>query len=149
MPTSGGTIDSFEGGTPFASFTYTYDSEGNRISQSNQSAAMDSETYAYDPIYRVTNFNVGVLSGGTIPAPAIAESYSLDAVGNWTSMVSNTVPQVRTHNAVNEILTINGNPLTYDANGNLLDDGKYRYTYDVENRLTTATRDSDSALVGQ
>ena len=109
----------------------------------------ESQTYAYDALYRVTNFDVGIMSGGGIPLPSIAESYNLDAVGNWTSFTSNFVTQTRTHNAVNEYQSINAGTLTYDANGNLLDDGNYAYTYDVENRVTTITRDSDSALVGQ
>jgi len=132
-----------------AGFAYAYDDEGNKAYQKNEAVLSKSETYTYDALYRLTNFDVGTLSGGVIPLPSLAESYNLDAVGNWTSFVSNAVTQTRTDNAVNEIQSIGTNTLTYDANGNLLDDGHYTYTYDGENRLTTVTRDSDSALVGQ
>jgi RHS repeat-associated protein len=139
------------GATLFAGFAYAYDHEGNRTNQLNQTATSDSEAYSYDALYRLTNFDVGVLSGGVIPSPSIAEGYQLDAVGNWISFTSNAFTQTRAPNAVNEIVTISGdaNPLTYDANGNLLNDGQYTYAYDIENRLITSTRDSDSALVGQ
>ncbi len=137
--------------TPIAGFVYVYDNEGHRLSQMNQTDSTDSETYTYDAIDRLTGFDVGTLSGGTIHSPPlIAESYNLDAVGNWSGVTSNGVTQTRTHNAVNEIATISGAPNpTYDANGNLLGDGRYSYFYDAQDRITAVTRDSDSAVVGQ
>jgi RHS repeat-associated protein len=132
-----------------AGFGYTYDNEGNKAYQMNLSVPSDSEGYSYDALYRLTNFDIGALSGGVILSPLTDESYNLDAVGNWTSFTSNAATQTRTHNAVNELLTINGSPLKYDDNGNLTNDGQYAYAYDVENRVTNVTRDSDSALVGQ
>jgi RHS repeat-associated protein len=135
--------------TLITGFVYTYDKEGNITSQMNMAESLNSEGYAYDALYRLTNFDVGAFSGGVIPSPSIAESFNLDAVGNWSSFVSNSVTQTRAHNAVNEITDTNGSPLTYDANGNLANDGSFRYSYDVENRLTTVTRASDSAMVGQ
>jgi RHS repeat-associated protein len=137
------------GATLIAGFGYGYDNEGNRTYQMNEAVPSDSEGYTYDALYRLTNFDVGALSGGVIPSPSIAESYNLDPVGNWTSFTSNSFTQTRTHNAVNEVLTINANPLTYDGNGNLLNDGLYTYSYDVENRVIEVVRDHDSAVVGQ
>ena len=137
------------GATLIAGYAYAYDNEGNKAYETNQAVSSRSQTYSYDAVYRLTNFDVGVMSGGVIPSPFIAESYNLDAVGNWSSFVSNSVTQTRTHNAVNEIQTINSDTLAYDANGNLTNDGQYAYAYDVENRLTVVTRDSDSAVVGQ
>jgi RHS repeat-associated protein len=136
-------------GSLITGHAYVYDYEGNRLSQMNQVVSSNSETYGYDALNRLTNFDVGVLSGGIIPSPATAESYTLDPVGNWSTLVSNSVSQTRTHSAANELLTLNGSPLMYDANGNLTNDGRYAYTYDVQNRVTTVTRDSDTALVGQ
>jgi len=132
-----------------AGFSYTYDNEGNRLYQSNQTTSADSEGYIYDALYRLTNYDVGVLSGGVISPSSLAESYYLDAVGNWTRFISNSVTQTRTHDPANEISSINSTTYTYDLNGNLLDDGTYRYAYDVENRVTSITRESDSAVVGQ
>src|SRR5208337_1630147 len=57
--------------------------------------------------------------------------------------------QTRTYNAANELSTIGTTSLYYDANGNLQNDGAYTYSYDQENRLTQATRNSDGAVVGQ
>ncbi len=132
-----------------AGFAYAYDHEGNRTFQSNQAVLSDSETYAYDVLYRLTGYDVGVLSGSVIPPPSTNKTYNLDAVGNWTSYTSNSFTENRTYNSVNELLTINGSPLTYDANGNLTNDGQYSYAYDVENRLIYVTNDSTLAVVGQ
>ena len=133
----------------FAGHSYAYDNEGNRSYAWDQARPAASELYTYDAINRLTNFDVGTPSGGIIPSPTLAEGYNLDAVGNWTTLTSNAVPQLRIHNSVNEITSINGNPLSYDRNGNLTNDGRYAYTYDVQNRVTALTRISDSALVGQ
>jgi RHS repeat-associated protein len=137
------------GASIIVGFTYTYDNEGNRSSELKQHAPGDSETYAYDAINRLVQYDVGTISGGSILSPVIAKTWSLDALGNWSSLLSNLVTQTRTHNAVNEIQTINAQTLTYDADGNLSNDGSYTYAYDMENRLTAVTRDSDAALVGR
>ena len=100
-------------------------------------------------IYRLVNYAVGSLSGSTVPAPITQTSYSLDPVGNWVSKTTNAVLQTRVHNSTNELTEINSIPLTYDANGNSLNDGTYFYKSDEENRLTQITRTSDSVVVGQ
>ncbi len=132
-----------------AGYVYAYDNEGNRTYQMNRAVPTNSESYSYDADYRLTNYDVGVLSGGIISSPSTAESFGLDADGNWTTYASNNVTRTNTDNAVNEMLTINGSPLTYDGNGNLTNDGQYSYAYDVENRLTAVTRLTGSVLVGQ
>jgi uncharacterized protein RhaS with RHS repeats len=41
-----------------------------------------------------------------------------------------------TFNAANEMTAFNGTPQTYDANGNLTNDGTNTYTWDARNHLT-------------
>src|ERR1043166_3685507 len=131
-------------------FGYTYDNEGNKRFEEKRHAPADSEAYRYDALYRLTNFDVGMLSGSTIPAPTLEKTWNLDPVGNWNSVTSNSVPQARTHNSVNELTSINAtNLLSYDDDGNLQQDPAYSYSYDEENRLSQVVRLSDSALVGQ
>ncbi|HEX8064523.1 MAG TPA: hypothetical protein VF535_15080, partial [Allosphingosinicella sp.] len=45
--------------------------------------------------------------------------------------------------------SVSGTPVayTYDANGNLLTDGKHSFVYDVENRLVSATGAHTAELV--
>jgi RHS repeat-associated protein len=133
----------------FAGFNYAYDNEGNKQFEQKTQDTTHSEAYQYDATYRLITYLVGPLVGSTVPVPSTQTSYSLDPVGNWKSKTTNGVKQTRAHNAVNELTAINATALTYDANGNLGNDGKYTYAYDEENRLTNVTRNSDSAVVGQ
>ena len=43
---------------------------------------------------------------------------------------------------VNELTAIDGVPLDYDDNGNIIEDERYTYVYDEENRLQRVTRRS-------
>jgi RHS repeat-associated protein len=43
--------------------------------------------------------------------------------------------QTATYNTLNQLTNLSGQPLTYDANGNLTADGQRTYAWDAENRL--------------
>jgi len=137
------------GPTRIAGFGYDYDREGNKRFEENRHLPSQSETYAYDAVYRLTRFESGALSGGAIPAPVTDRVWDLDPVGNWNSVLNNAVPEIRTHNAANEILTVNAAALAHDHDGNLQSDPAYAYAYDEENRLIQITRLADSVTVGQ
>jgi len=137
------------GGGPIAGFNYAYDNEGNKQFENKLQDSTHSECYGYDTTYRLISYKVGSLVLSCVPAPTTQTAYNLDPVGNWNSKTTNAVTQTRVHNSTNELVQINATTLTYDANGNLLNDGTYTYAYDEENRLTKATRNSDSAGVGQ
>ncbi len=116
-------------------FTYTYDRESNKNSESKLHQSTDSEIYSYDSIYRLTQFESGTLSGGSISGPpAATEAWTLDGLGNWRVDTVNGTPVSRTVNSLNEYTTVGGGPFTYDANGNLLNGG-LTYQYDYRNRL--------------
>jgi RHS repeat-associated protein len=132
-----------------AGFNYGYDNEGNKLYEDKLDSLANSGAYGYDAANRLTNFDVGTLSGPTILSPTIAKSWNLDPLGNWNSVISNGVPDVRTYGPANELLTDNGSNYLYDADGNLTQDSAYKYAYDEENRLTQVQRLSDLAIVGQ
>ena len=132
-----------------AGFEYGYDNEGNKFYEQNLWNTNRSEAYAYDPNYRLTNWLVGPFLNGSVPVPNSSQQWQLDPLGNWSTWVSNGVVQVRSHNDANEITAILTNSISYDANGNIQNDGAYTYAYDEENRLTRAIRNTDSAVVGQ
>ncbi len=108
-----------------------------------------SEAYQYDAANRLIKYLVGTLVGSAVPAPSTQTAYSLDAVGNWNSKTTDAVTQNRAYDAVNELTQIDAQTIAYDLNGNLKNDGAFVYAYDEENRVTSATRVSDSAVVGQ
>jgi RHS repeat-associated protein len=137
------------GGSLIAGFGYQYDNEGNKAFENKNHDTAHSEAYQYDNADRVISYKVGTLIGSTVPAPVTQTAYNLDPVGNWNSKTTDAVTQTRTHNATNELTQIDATPLTYEATGNLLNDGTYTYAYDEENRVISTTRNSDSAIVGQ
>jgi RHS repeat-associated protein len=137
------------GVTPTAGFSYAYDHEGNKQFENKLQDTTHSEAYQYDNTYRLIDYRVGTLVGSTIPVPSTETSYTLDPVGNWNKKTTGGIPQNRTHNAANELLTIDAQTLAYDADGNILNDGAFTYAHDEENRLTKVTRNADSAVVGQ
>src|SRR5262249_45080903 len=97
---------------------------------------------AYDQLNQLVAFARGPLNGArdTVAAPTHSQSWSLDAVGNWTSVTTDGSTQGRTANQENEVTTLtSAGPtvtLTYDAAGNLTRDERGRLlVYDAWNRL--------------
>ena len=137
-------------GTTFvALLNYAYDNEGDKRFEEKLQDPTRSEAYQYDATHRLIDYRVGTLMGSTVPMPSTQTAYSLDPVGNWTTKTTNGVPQARTHNVVNELTQIGATTLTYDANGNPVNDGAYSYSYDEEDRLVQVIRKADSSIVGE
>jgi len=88
--------------------------------------------------------------GATLGVAAGSKTWSLDGLGNWTSVGSYdgsglSVAEARVHNASNEIASIGGVLRKYDPSGNLREVGGASgdpvhevYHYDAWNRLTRA-----------
>jgi len=53
-----------------------------------------------------------------------------------------------TANGLNQYRTAAGRAVTYDLNGNLTGDGIWTYSYDLDNRMRTATRPGTNAVLG-
>ena len=108
-------------------FRYTYDRDSNVLSRQNVVDAIFSESYQYDNLNQLTSFSRGTHT----------QSWTPDALGNFTTVTTDGVPQARTHNQQNEITLIAGAaPVTYDANGNTTADGSGKtFVYDAWNRL--------------
>ena len=62
-------------------------------------------------------------------------SYAYDSIGNRQWSVVNSATNSYQANALNQYSQVDSANLAYDADGNLLQDEKYVYTYDAENRL--------------
>jgi RHS repeat-associated protein len=52
-----------------------------------------------------------------------------------------------TFNAANEMISYNGTPLTYDANGNLTNDGTNTYTWDARNHMAGISGGNTASFV--
>ena len=148
------------GGTA-ARYQYGYDRDGNALYRKDLVAAALSELYhanptsgsddntAYDALGRLTGFARGVLSASTsnttkldtVANSTSNQSWSLDALGNWSSTTKNGSTTSKTFNAANQASTA-----TFDNNGNTLTDSGKTYTYDAWNRLKSV-RDSSGTVV--
>jgi RHS repeat-associated protein len=124
-------------GSVLQSFTYDYDSRGNRLSKGFSDGT--AETYGYDDLSRLTS--AAYPSGRNV-------TYVYDGVGNRQSMTESGVVSGGTttyeYNVFNQLLTLSGpggtTSFQYDANGNQTQkqepNGTTTYTWDSRDRLT-------------
>ena len=100
--------------------------------------------YTYDAFYRLVQADYAssdaALDGSYF-------TYTYDAVGNRLSEVACTssapcapITTTYSYDNANRLTSVNGQPYTWDANGNLLADGVLTYTYDAANRLITVAQ---------
>lgn len=123
-----------EQGALFAALGYDHANRRTSLSYSNNTTT----SYAYDLASRLT----GITHNG--PSGIIeALTYQYDAAGNRTSLTRNNgtaslLPAAvasAAYDAANEQTAFAGATLTYDANGNLTNDGVNTYQWDTRNRL--------------
>src|SRR5262249_32527666 len=134
---------------------YGYDPDGNVRYRANPAAAAAGqpfdEVYRYDGLNRLTDFRRGQLNptrDGLTGDPTRAQTWQLDALGNWTAVTTDGVAQARTHDPQNQIQSIDGATTPgYDPNGNtLIDDAGRHYWYDAWDRVVQVTDPSGNLL---
>jgi RHS repeat-associated protein len=84
--------------------------------------------YTYDPLYRLTaaDYSTGDYY-----------HYAYDSVGNRLTETTQLATKNYVYDDANRLASVDGINYTFDANGNLLNDGVNTYTYDFANRLTS------------
>ncbi len=82
--------------------------------------------YSYDDLGRLTGADYSVGDD---------YAYSYDASGNRLSQVRGQETITYTYDLANRLTSVNGQTYTWDAAGNLLDDGDKSYSYDQAKRL--------------
>jgi len=112
----------------FATISYAYDANGNRVSETDSSG---TTTFSYDALNRVTQ--------AAYPGTYGTWSWTYDAVGNRTSQTSPSGQIAYTYDGNNRLTQAGATVYTYDANGNLTGTpSNPYYTYDAFNRLIQA-----------
>jgi RHS repeat-associated protein len=91
--------------------------------------------YDYDPLNR--------LAGVTYSSGEVY-TYTYDKVGNRSSLISPKGSTSYEYDNADRLIQVDGVDYSWDDNGNLLSDGVYTYTYDYDNRLTSAYDGIDS-----
>jgi RHS repeat-associated protein len=141
-------------------FRYGYDRDGNPLYRDNLVYSAFGELYhangagnGYDNFNQLTAFARGALNptDDAIDSPSHTQSWTLDALGNWTGFTNDGATQGRGHNLQNQITSIDSGLTTpaYDNNGNTTtDDNGNTYVYDAWNRLVGVTAGGTTLAYG-
>jgi RHS repeat-associated protein len=127
-------------GTSTDRLQYGHDPNGEVTYRQNLSNATFSELYQYDSLQQLTSMQRGTLNANhtaLVGTPTHSQSWSPDALGNFSGVTTDGTTQTRSHNQQNEITSISGaGAVSYDANGNLTADGSGKsMVYDAWDRL--------------
>ena len=146
--------------TELAGFEYGWDKNDNPTYEERSHQSDQGDVYAYDRANRL----VTVLQDVDDPANEVSNpgaevyvdkvGYTLDDVLNFSQIAvtpygGSASTTSFTSNGVNEYTAIGGTSRTFDANGNLTDDGTNTYQYDFRNHLIKVTRKSDSVVIAE
>ena len=110
----------------------TYDALGNITQRKDGLDETQTENYGYDAISQLISFKRG---------SAVDKTYQFDLLGNRIKTVENGITTNYTANNVNAYTAISGGlsfTPQYDGNGNLLNDDKHTFVYDLNNRMVSA-----------
>ena len=141
----------------------TYDRNSNITSADDQVHTGFDVKYTMDDIDRLTKAEEGTLSGGSITGRTRDQEWTLTQTGNWDVnkvdlngdgdfVDTDEEDDTRAHNTVNEITTrLSGTKtLTYDATGNLTNDGvDYKYVWDAWFRMREVRKYSNNDLIAE
>lgn len=134
---------------------YTYDRASNLLTRDRASGIYATNNkdkkFGYDGLYRLTSFDQGILSSGSISSKQQRQAWTLDQLGNWSNFKHDTdtdstweLDQNRTHSKANELTAIAGSSttVTLTGSGNMSRvphvgnyGDNYRLYYDAWNRL--------------
>ncbi|MFL5244587.1 MAG: RHS repeat-associated core domain-containing protein [Gemmataceae bacterium] len=137
-------------GTATDRFKYGYDRDSNALYRDNLVNSAFGELYhvngasnGYDNLNQLSGFLRGVLSDtnsdgipDTVASASHSQTFTPDAMGNFSSVTTDGTAVNRTHNQQNEVTGVGANTLVFDKNGNMTTDGQGRtLVYDAWNRL--------------
>jgi len=131
-------------------FQYGYDRDSNVLWKNNLVNSAFGELYSYDNLNQLSSFQRGTLNGthtAITGTPSASQSWSPDAVGNFSSITTDGTQVNNTFNKLNEETGFGSATLTFDSNGNTTTDetGK-QFVYDAWNRLVTVKNSSGTTL---
>jgi RHS repeat-associated protein len=131
--------------TPHGDVSFAYDPNGQRTQTTLPNG--DNENYSYDGASQLSGIDYEKSDGAQIGDL----QYTRDALGRVStlsgSLARTNLPETlgeTTYNAANELTSLEGHTLTYDADGNLTSDATSSYTYNDRNQLTGLTQGSNT-----
>jgi RHS repeat-associated protein len=140
-----------------AGFGYGYNRDDSPRFEDKLHDSANGEMYPYDSLGRMTDYRRGRLNaaGDAVTAPSEGvmqrQTWQLDGAGNWAetsrSAAEATERELREHSPIHAVTKVGAATLTYDANGNLTDDGTRLYHWDAFNRLRRVVRKAGGAEI--
>jgi len=139
--------------TSLGDLGYTWDANKNKTSESITGVmsgyGFTAAGTTYDFEDRLTGFSRAATSGPAL----LSQSWSLTAVGDWTSVTTNGTAQSRTHGPTHELLTAGGQNVATDVKGNITTlpanlrptgaTTAMNLTWDSDNKLRSADIDAN------
>ncbi len=132
------------GATGLPGRVFTYSANGNILSDGQKD-------YTYDVLSRLTQTQS---QSGALIAPENT-LYAYDAVGNRLAENKLQATKLYTTNMLNQYLSLSDSTasgattFTYDLNGNILSNAKFKFAYDYQNRLVEVRNTADNSLVAR
>ena len=100
-------------------FQYGYDRDSNVLWKNNLVNTAFGELYSYDNLNQLSSFQRGTLNSthtAITGTPSESQSWSPDAVGNFTTITTNGTANNNTFNKQNEETAAGSSTLAFDAN---------------------------------
>jgi RHS repeat-associated protein len=117
------------------SASFSYDASGRRTQAVLPNGV--AVAYGYDVGPRINQLTWSGTEGqiGNLGYVYDADGRVIQKTGSFAQVVLPQTISGNTFNAANQMVAFNGTPITYDANGNLTNDGTNTYAWDERNRL--------------
>ena len=130
---------------------YGYDAAGNVLWRNDPVNTAFGELYTYDGLNQLASFQRGTLNGtktGLTGSATASQSWTPDALGNFTSVTTNGTAQTRTANQQNEVTTVSGatTPVYSPAGEMTTDETGKQYVYDAWGRIVTVKGSGGTTL---
>jgi RHS repeat-associated protein len=140
--------------TTLVRLDYGYNKLHDRTYERYGTSGSPGDAFEYDKARRLTKAWMGSStpsspSGNTYVKTIV---YNMDDDGNRTSVVTtpyggSSATESYTTNTLNQYTAVGGTSQTYDGNGNLTDNGTYKFKYDYKNQIREARLTSNNNLV--
>ncbi|MBB6402702.1 YD repeat-containing protein, partial [Methanococcus maripaludis] len=123
---------------------YDFDNVGN-ILEINDNVMNSVKTYGYDDLDRLTSAGMAVNSTNTYQREFSYDQYGciLEVDENGTTISDYGYSETPFHAPT----SYNGDNLTYDSNGNLIEDGEFTYIYNDANQISEVRYKDNNSLV--
>ncbi len=114
---------------------------GNVITLGDTGSTANDQSYIYDKLGRLTNYNA--------PALAAVHGYGYDGLGNRETKTVNGVATTSIVNAnSNRLDSVGTKTYSHDASGNLTNNGTQTFTYDAKGRLSGTSKGANTYSYG-